>query len=189
MPAGLEGSVLPPFVIRHWLHFAVYYERAAVTFIGGWLRNTEQPDAVIDFAHQLRDEATHYGWLRDHLLEFGEDAAAFVPPGPWRELMEDFYPGLDHLVERLAAHNLASETGALGFMEWNLTKFPAPLRATVEKVVRDEKFHVAFGRKLLATYCTTPALQERARSATFAALERMGRAREVFVEISEGDRS
>lgn len=183
LPPGLDGAELPPFLIHHWLNFAVYYERAATVFIGGWLRDTEEPDAVLSLAHQIRDEAQHYVWLREHLLSFGEGAASFTPPEAWRSLMEDFYPGLESLVERLAAHNLASETGALGFMEFNLTKFPPTLRATVEKVMNDEKFHVAFGKKLLAKYCTTPALQKKARDATFEALDRMKKGREVFVQI------
>lgn len=183
LPPGLDGAELPPPLIRHWLNFAVYYERAATAFIGGWLRTTVEPDALVHLAHQIEDEANHYSWLREHLLAFGAGAADFTPPEEWRSLMDDFYPGLEHLVERLAAHNIASETGALGFMEFNLAKFPAAIRATVERVCKDERYHVSFGQKLLARYCDTPALQARARAATYEALERMKKGREVFVRV------
>jgi rubrerythrin len=182
-PPGLDQAELPPYIVRHWLNFAVYYEKAATVFIGGWMKTTDAPDAVVHLAHQIEDEANHYSWLREHLLEFDDKAADFVPPKEWRRLMEEFYPGLDHLVERLAAHNIASEIGALGFMEFNMAKFPPHIRATVEKVCNDEKYHVAFGKQLLGKYCTTPALQAQARAATQEALSLMRAGREVFVQI------
>lgn len=183
MPPGMDGPVLPEPILRHWLTFAVYYEKAATSFIGGWMRSTQEPDAVVQFAHQIEDEANHFIWLRKHLLSFGIDAATFKPPKEWALLMEEFYPGLDHLVERLAAHNIASETGALGFMEYNMDKFPAEIQATVRKVARDEKFHVAIGKRLLSKYCTTAELQDRARGATRNALDLMSAARRVFVRV------
>jgi len=183
MPPGMDGPELPEPILRHWLNFAVYYEKAATAFIGGWLRTTNEPDALMQLAHQIEDEANHFVWLNKHLLEYGVAASSFTPPKEWAHLMEVFYPGLEHLVERLAAHNIASETGALGFMEYNMTKFPPAIRATVEKVSKDEKFHVAFGRRLLAKYCTTPELQERARRSTQDALNLMSAARRVFVKV------
>jgi len=183
MPPGMEAPELPEPILRHWLNFAVYYEKAATSFIGGWLRTTPEPDALLQLAHQIEDEANHFSWLNKHALEYGMNTASFTPPKEWAHLMEEFYPGLEHLVERLAAHNIASETGALGFMEYNMDKFPAAIRATVDKVCRDEKFHVAFGRRLLAKYCTTAELQERARRSTADALNLMSAARRVFVKV------
>jgi len=182
IPDGDAGE-LPDFVVRHWLNFAVYYERAAVTFIGGWLRTTREADAVVHLAHQVEDEANHYMWLGRHLTELGGNLSSFEPPQPWRSLMDDYYPGLEHLVDRLAAHNIASETGALGFMEFNLSRFPVGIRGTVESVIADEKYHLAFGRTLLEKYCTTPELQARATRAAGEAIDRMRAARETFVQI------
>jgi rubrerythrin len=177
-----EQAELPEFVIKHWLNFAVYYEKAATYFIADWLKTTKEPDAFVNFAHQIRDEANHYVWLRKYLQEY-TDPDAFTPPKEWRYLMEEYYPGLDHLVERLAAHNIASESAALGFMEFALERFPESIRNTVEKVAKDEHFHVSFGCTLLKKYCTTPELQERALKATREAMKLMRQAREVFVQI------
>lgn len=183
IPKGLdEGDELPLPILKHWLNFAVYYERSSAAFIGGWLKTTPEPDALVLFAHQVEDEANHYSWLLEHQLEVSPEAASFTPPKEWRELMEEYYPGLDHIVDRLSAHNIASETAALGFLEYNVNRFPARMRKTVEKVAADEKYHVSFGMKLLAKYCNTPELQARARASTFDALARMRRARAVFVE-------
>ncbi|EOW9529293.1 ferritin-like domain-containing protein [Bacillus cytotoxicus] len=178
-----DGEELPEFVIKHWLNFAVYYEKAATYFIGDWLKTTKEADALVSFAHQIEDEANHYVWLRKHLADYVPNPDSFEPPKEWRYLMEEYYPGLDHLVERLAAHNIASESAALGFMEFALERFPEPIRKTVEKVSKDELFHVSFGKKLLEKYCTTPELQERAYKAMHEAMEIMRDARKVFVKL------
>ncbi|MGG2119879.1 ferritin-like domain-containing protein [Bacillus bombysepticus] len=178
-----ETEELPEHVIKHWLNFAVYYEKAATHFIGGWLKTTKESDALVNFAYQIEDEANHYMWLGKHLKDYVDDIDAFEPPKEWRYLMEEYYPGLDHLVERLAAHNIASESAVLGFMEFALERFPEPIRQTVERVSKDEKFHVSFGRTLLKKYCTTPELQERAYKATKEAMKLMKEARGVFVQI------
>ncbi len=41
VPFESESALLPDFVIKHWLNFAVYYERTAVSFIGGWLASVK----------------------------------------------------------------------------------------------------------------------------------------------------
>ncbi|MGX4607792.1 hypothetical protein [Priestia sp. JNUCC 25] len=178
-----EGEELPEFVIKHWLNFAVYYEKAATYFIGDWLKSTKEVDALVNFAHQIEDEANHYVWLRKHLADYVPNPDSFVPPKEWQYLMEEYYPGLEHLVERLAAHNIASESSVLGFMEFAQNRFPESIKKTVEKVAKDELFHVSFGKKLLEKYCTTPELQERAYKATREAMEIMKNARKVFVNI------
>lgn len=183
LPIGSEQEEMPFELLKHWLNFAVYYERAAVAFIGGWIKDYKQPDVIINFAHQIEDEANHYVWLKRHLDSFNINHDEFSPPEEWRYLMEEYYPSLPHLVERLAAHNIASETGVLGFMEFNLNKFPPDIKKTVDKVYKDEKYHVTFGKQLLIKYCINEELQKKAREATYEALSLMQKAREIFVLI------
>lgn len=178
-----ESKNLPDAVIKHWLNFAVYYERAAVSFIGGWLATTDDNDALMYFSHQIEDECNHYRWLLKHLQEYSTNLNEFSPPTEWRFLMEEYYPNLKSLIERLAAHNLASETGAIGFMEFNLDKFPEAIRHTVTKVLKDERYHASFGIKLLKQYCINKKTQDKARKAALDSMMYMAKAREVFVNI------
>jgi rubrerythrin len=168
-------------IIKHWLHFAVYYERAAVSFIGEWMRSIEEVDALKYFSHQIEDECNHFRWLNHHLVQYGGDFASFKAPKEWKFLMEEYYPGLDTLIGRLAAHNIAAETGALGFLEYGLNRFPKSIKETVTKVIKDERYHVAFGIKLLRRYCITDEQKALAQSTALESLQYMQRAREVFV--------
>src|ERR1700733_11187430 len=61
---------LSPLIIKHWLNFAVYYEKAAVHFISHWLQSTTHDDALVHFAHQIEDEANHYRWLKKILKKY-----------------------------------------------------------------------------------------------------------------------
>ncbi|MBL7566133.1 ferritin-like domain-containing protein [Staphylococcus saccharolyticus] len=178
-----EKEELSPFIIKHWLNFAVYYEKAATHFIGGWLKTTEKSDALVDFAHQIEDEANHYVWLRKYLADYVENPDDFTPPREWVYLMEEYYPGLKTLEERLAAHNIASESAALGFMEFALDRLPEKMKKTIDKISKDEFFHVTFGKTLLKKYCVTEEEQQRAYDATVEAMRIMREAREVFVNI------
>lgn len=168
-------------VIKNWLNFAVYYERCSAAFVGGWLQTTEQDDVFHHFAHQVEDEANHYRWLKRLLGNYGASENAFVPPPTWKYLMEIYYPNLESVVERLAAHNIASETGAIGFMEYGYETFPLEVKKIVRLVMKDEKYHVSFGSKLLAKYCTTKNLQKLARDSAYFALENMEKARDEFI--------
>lgn len=176
-----SSEPFPKDIIMHWLNFAVYYERAAVSFIGEWMRTIEEDDALHYFSRQLRDEAKHYRMLKKHLIELGGNFDLFNAPSEWTFLMDDYYPNLSTLVERLAAHNIAAETGALGFLEYGFHKFPENIRATVAEVIKDEKYHVAFGSKLLRKYCRTDEQKQLAETAMLESLQHMQRAREVFV--------
>jgi rubrerythrin len=171
-------------IIKHWLNFAVYYEKASVMFISGWMKTTYEDDLLLNFSHQIEDECNHYRWLKRHLSKYmGPNNNNFQPPAEWKFLMEEFYPSLGHAVERLAAHNIASETGAIGFLEYGLNHFPKDLKTTVEKILKDEHYHVSFGCRLLAKYCESKDLQERAYTATLQAMEFMTKARNVFVTL------
>ena len=64
-----------------------------------------------------------------------------------------------------------------------MNRFPPGIKETVAKVAKDELYHVTFGERLLIKYCITEELQEKARKATFEALDLMKKAREVFVSI------
>lgn len=174
---------LSPFLIKHWLNFAVYYERAATYFIGGWIKGVKKQDVLINYAHQLKDEANHFVWLKKHLNEYGIDHEDFDPPQEWKFLMEDYYPNLTELVEQLAAHNIASEMGVLGFLEFNLDRFPKKINETVKKVYKDELYHVTFAKRLLIKYCTDEKSQNKAKNAANEALILMKKAREVFVNV------
>jgi rubrerythrin len=170
-------------IIKHWLSFAVYYERAAVSFIGEWLRTVSEVDALHHFTHQIEDECNHFRWLNQHLIEYSGDYTKFSAPAEWSFLMDDYYPKLNTLIERLAAHNIAAETGALGFLEYGLDKFPPHIRATVVKVAKDEKYHVSFGLKLLRKYCVTDEQKQLARKSALESMNYMKKAREVFCVV------
>lgn len=174
-------SLLPEFIIKHWLNFAVYYERAAVSFIGGWLRNVKDEEALHHFSHQIEDECNHFRWLKKHLQHYGGDYSTFNAPREWSFLMESYYPRLDNVIEQLAAHNLAAETGVLGFMSFSFHRFPEEIKKTLTTVIKDETYHVSFACKLLRKYCTTQKLQDLARRSALESLEYMQKAREVFV--------
>jgi len=176
-----KEELFPGGVIKHWLHFAVYYERAAVSFIGEWMRSVEEIDALKYFSHQIEDECNHFRWLNRYLVRYGGSLADFQVPKEWKFLMEDYYPRLGTLIERLAAHNIAAETGALGFLEYGLNKFPEDIKETVTKIIKDEQYHVSFGIKLLRKYCVTDEQKALAKRAALESLHHMQRAREVFV--------
>lgn len=134
------------------------------------------------FAHQIEDEANHYRWLKRHLLTYIKEYD-FVPPPEWRFLMDEYYPNLPSLIERLAAHNLAAEIGALGFAEFYFDRFPQEIQLTLTKLLKDERYHISFGKRLLDKYCKTATQKEIATKAAFESLKHMKKAREVFVHI------
>lgn len=174
---------LSPFLIKHWLNFAVYYEKQASIFIGHWLKTTVEDDAFVSFAHQIEDEANHYRWLKAHLADYTDCVDSFQPPEEWSFLMEEFYPKLPTLVERLSAHNIAAETGALGFSEMYFGNMPKKIQATMEKVIKDEKFHISFAKRLLNKYCDSDEKRKKAIDAAKLSLQYMEKAREAFVNI------
>lgn len=170
-------------IIKHWLNFAVYYEKAAAVFIGEWLKTTTEDDAFVHFAHQVEDEANHYRWLKNHLRQYSNSVDRFIPPQEWRFLMQDYYPKLPTLIERLAAHNIAAETGALGFSEFYFDRMPEEIKTTLEKVIKDERYHVSFGKRLLDKYCNTESKRKLARETAYSSMKYMFNARSVFVQI------
>lgn len=170
-------------IIKHWLNFAVYYERSAVSFIGGWLAKVNNDEALHHFAHQVEDECNHFRWLNQHLKTYGGDYHQFKAPKEWSFLMETYYPQMEDLIEQLSAHNLAAETGVLGFMTYAFDCFPENLQKTLKTVIKDETYHCSFATKLLKKYCTTKTLQEKARRSALESMHYMQRAREVFVNI------
>lgn len=178
-----KNTEMSPFLIKHWLNFAVYYEKAAAVFIGEWLKSTNEDDAFVYFAHQIEDEANHYRWLKKHLSEYVVSVDDFVPPPEWRFLMEEYYPKLPTLIHRLAAHNISAETGALGFAETMFHRMPEKIKKTMEQVIKDERYHVSFGMKLLNKYCITENQKDLAKSAAFESLQYMKKARSAFFNI------
>jgi rubrerythrin len=160
-----EEGKLPPDIL-YWLYHAVYYEKSAASFIGGWLKDTKEMDTFENFGRQIEDESLHYVWLREQLHNFGGDFEQFQPSNEWKYLMEDFYPKMETTVERLAAHNIASESSAWGFMNVNFERFPDKLRTVIKRVMKDEKYHIEFAKNLLEKYCQTPEQQELAMQTT-----------------------
>jgi len=179
--APMVQGELPAPMIKHWLNFAVYYERSAVSFIGGWLKDTTEMDALANLANQIRDEAKHYRWLLKFMPEYGMSPDQLEVPPSWSFLMEEYYPRLETTIERLAAHNIAAECGALGFMEFHLDRFPLQLRDYVARITRDEHYHVTFGKNLLSRYCKTEEQRQLARKAIKESMHHMGVARKSFV--------
>jgi hypothetical protein len=65
-------------------------------------------------------------------------------------------------------------------LEYGLNKFPPHIRETVNKVAKDERYHVSFGMKLLRKYCVTEEQKQLARTSSLESLDHMRKAREVF---------
>ncbi len=160
-----------------WVSFQAWYEREAAAFIGAWLRDVPEEDAFYGLTRQVADEGTHHHLLVRHLATLGASLDGWEPEPEWVTWVQVFYPAGDDTLERVSAHNVTGEIGAMQAFESLLPRLPAATRSVVERIIPDERFHVALGRSIVARYCTTADAQARVRRRVLDAfaLEQAGR--------------
>ena len=162
-----------------WLKFQAWYELEATGFIGSWLDDAvDQPEAFQGLARQVSDEARHYRLFLRHLESFGGTLEGWVPEPEWVAWVHDFYRSGKDTIERIAAHNIAGELGAMQAFESLMPRVPDTTKRLLRKIMPDERFHAALGRAVVQRYAITAEAQARVRKRvmrTFA-LEQAGRA-------------
>ena len=162
-----------------WLAFQAWYEREAAGFIGSWLDDAVgEPEAFQGLARQVSDEARHYRLFERHLESLGGALDGWVPEPEWVAWVHDFYRSGKDTIERVAAHNVAGELGAMQAFESLMPRVPEATRRLLRKVMPDERFHAQLGRAVVMRHAVTAEAQARVRRRvlrTFA-LEQAGRA-------------
>jgi hypothetical protein len=164
-----------------WLQFQAWYELQAAGFIGSWLATTREPEAFQGLARQVEDEARHHQLFMRYLATFGETLDGWQPEPEWVTWVCEFYArdGIDTL-ERVAAHNMTGEIGAMQAFESLAPRLPTEGQAVLRKVTPDEKFHVALGRAVVLRYARTAESQARVRDRVLRAFELEGAGRLAF---------
>ncbi len=165
--------------VLEWVKFQAWYELQAVRFIGAWLAaGTDEDDALQGLTRQIGDEARHYRLFNRNLEGLGGTLQGWRPEPEWVAWVCEFYASGDDTLERVAAHNITGELGAFQAFESMMPRVPASTRRVIEKVMPDEKFHIALGRSIVRRHATTADAQARVRARVWRAfeLEQAGRA-------------
>ncbi|MCJ2542197.1 ferritin-like domain-containing protein [Thermostichus vulcanus] len=162
-PPETEIKPWPKERLIEWLSFQTYYEYQAILFISRWLQDTPETDALVLLCHQIEDESNHFRWLNRHLEAMGASLQDWQPLPEIKAWVETFYGSLPDTISRLAAHNLAGESGACRSFASILPHLPPDLQKTMRKIMPDEQFHLNLGRQILSRYCKTDEQKARAR--------------------------
>ncbi len=149
--------------VVEWLSFQTYYEYQAILFISKWLQSTPELDAMVLLCQQIEDEANHFHWLNQHLEQMGAKLADWQPLPEIVDWVETYYGNLPDTISRLAAHNLAGESGACRSFASIVSFLPEDLQKTIRRIMPDEQFHLRLGRRVLSKYCITDEQKARAR--------------------------
>lgn len=163
-----------------WLRFQCWYEQEAAGFIGSWLRETPESDIFVGLCRQVADEGRHYKLLLSHLQSLGVSMDDWVPEPEWVNWVSEFYASGNDTLERVAAHNITGELGAMDAFDGLLPRVPASTRAVLEKIIPDEKFHVSLGRMAVHRYATTLDRQARVHARVVRAFELEQKGRLAF---------
>lgn len=166
--------------LLEWLKFQCWYEQEAAGFIGSWLRDTPESDVFIGLCRQVADEGKHYKLILSHLQSLGSSMEGWAPEPEWVEWVSEFYAAGDDTLERVAAHNITGELGAMDAFDGLLPRVPGSTRAVLEKIIPDEKFHVSLGRMAVHRYATTADRQARVRDRVMQAFELEQKGRLAF---------
>jgi len=154
-----------------WLKFQAWYEREAAVFIGSWLRDTHETEAFLGLCRQIADEGRHYKLCLSQLAAMGESLEGWEPEPEWVEWVQVFYAAGDDTLERVSAHNITGEIGAMQAFESMAPRVPDAVNHMIDKIMPDEKFHVSLGRMVVHRYATTVDAQARIRKRVFRAFE------------------
>ena len=173
---GAGRPLSEPEVVE-WLRFQTWYERQAANFIGAWLSDVPEDDAFHLLCRQVHDEARHHKMFSACLARRGVGMDDWRPEPEWVRWVQEFYPAGSDTLERIAAHNITGEIGAMQAFEDLRPRLPADVQDTIDKVAPDEAFHVNLGRSLVLRYATTEDAQTRVRRRALGAfaLELEGR--------------
>lgn len=166
--------------LLEWLKFQCWYEQEAAGFIGSWLRDTPEPEVFIGLCQQVADEGKHYKLILSHLQSLGASMEGWSPEPEWVEWVSEFYASGDDTLERVAAHNITGELGAMDAFDGLLPRIPDATRAMLEKIIPDEKFHVSLGRMAVHRYATTQDRQARVEARVLKAFELEQKGRLAF---------
>lgn len=165
------GRPLDDNEVIEWLRFQTWYEREAASFIGAWLADIPEDDAFHLLSRQVHDEARHHKLFLACLHRRGTDMADWAPEPEWVAWIQEFYPAGGDTLERVAAHNITGELGAMQAFEDLKPRLPADVQDTIDKVTPDEIFHVHLGRTVVRKYATTADAQRRVRDRALGAFE------------------
>lgn len=164
-----------------FLKFQAYYERRAAEFIASWLPDTPELDIFVMLAQQIEDEAIHHQIHMKSLSRFGIHTLSDYEIEPeWAEWIDQWYPSGDDTIERVAAHNVTGELGALKSFEEVYELVPPFVQKTFDRILPDEKFHMGLGRQCIKKYCVTEGQQQRVRQRVSHTLVLQQRARAAF---------
>lgn len=163
-----------------WLQFQCWYEREAAGFIGSWLRDTPESEVFIGLCRQVADEGKHYKLLLSHLKTLGASMDGWQPEPEWVAWVSEFYAAGDDTLERVAAHNITGELGAMNAFEGLLPRVPEATQQMLGKIIPDEKFHVSLGRMAVQRFATTTDRQQRVTKRAWDAFELEQKGRLAF---------
>lgn len=166
--------------VIEWLRFQTWYEREAANFIGAWLADVPEDDAFHLLARQVNDEARHHKLFLARLHSRNTDMGDWEPEPEWVEWIQQWYPAGDDTLERVAAHNITGELGAIQAFEDLSPRLPEDVREVIRQIGPDEKFHVSLGRTLVHKYATTGDAQRRVADRALGAFECEQRGRIAF---------
>jgi hypothetical protein len=85
--------------------------------------------------------------------------------------VSQFYRAGNDTLERIAAHNIAGEIGAMQAFETLMPRVPESTRRLLRKVTPDERFHVSLGRVVVQRYAVMADTQARVRARVMGAFE------------------
>lgn len=170
--------------VVEWLRFQTWYEREAAGFIGGWLADVDEDDAFHLLSRQVHDEARHHKLFLACLHRRGTDMGDWCPEPEWVEWVQGWYPAGADTLERVAAHNIAGELGAMQAFEDLRPRLPADVQDVIDKVTPDEVFHVHLGRSIVSKYATSEEAQRRVRARALGAFELELKGRVAFARRS-----
>ncbi len=177
---GGDKSMGKPELLE-WLYFQCWYEIESAKFIGSWLYSTPEPEAFSGLCRQIADESRHASILGKHIETLGGSMASWTPEPEWVEWIQAFYAreGSDTL-ERIGAHNITGEIGAMNAFEGLLPRVPAATKAMLRRIMPDERFHVSLGRAIVRRYAVTAEIQDRVRQRAWQAFEHEQHGRLAF---------
>lgn len=169
--------------------FAIFRvgEHHAVITIGDWLKSTPELEVKDGFARLIWDEARHTRIWTERINELiGEDALRRLFPDP-RHVdfrndqyfrLWDEYTNASTLAQRLAYIFVVDGWAALAYETY--LKYVDPVtKWHLQTILRDENFHVDFGRKMAAKYVTS----DRDKDLLQREEEKIGR---ILADVTDG---
>ena len=167
--------------LLEWLKFQCWYEIESCRFIGSWLNDTPEPEALTGLCRQIADEARHHKIVLAHIHALGGSMEGWQPEPEWVEWIQKFYStdGKDTL-ERVAAHNIAGEMGAMNAFNDLMNRIPEATQRMLKRIIPDEKFHVALGRAIVLRYATDAEKQEKVTRRVWQSFANEQRSRRAF---------